>query len=113
MIPTVMYEGEGLFRGPVRLRRCHRDPGPADPATTAEHEGSTESLVPPGQRRAVAERRGEAMRRFFPKLSAWFTNKLHAAQMREANRYLEAATDIFDLEQRIRHVERMRHSDLN
>jgi hypothetical protein len=112
MIPTVIYEGDGLLRGPVRLRR--RAPQPADPTVAVETEApACESPVPPSERRAVAERRGEAMRRFFPKLSAWFTNKMHAARMREVHRYLEAATDVFDLEERIRRVERMRHSELN
>jgi hypothetical protein len=54
----------------------------------------------------VSERRAEAMRGFFPKLSAWLSRQSYMAEMREVDRYLSQASDIFDLERRIRRVER-------
>ena len=56
--------------------------------------------------RAVGERRAEAMRGFFPKLSAWLAHHSYLAEMSEVDRYLSRANNIFDLEQRIRRIER-------
>jgi hypothetical protein len=56
--------------------------------------------------REVSERRAAEMRRLFPKLSAWFARASYMAEMREVDRYLSQATNIFDLEQRIRRIER-------
>lgn len=56
--------------------------------------------------REVNARRAEAMRGFFPKLSAWLAHRSYLAEMREVDRYLSQANDIFDLERRIRHIER-------
>lgn len=56
--------------------------------------------------RAVSRRRAEAMRRFFPKLSSWMAHHSHLSELAEVDRYLSQSTDIFDLERRIRDVER-------
>lgn len=56
--------------------------------------------------RRVSARRAEAMRGFFPKLSAWLAHQSYLYEMREVERYLSQASDIFELERRIRHIER-------
>lgn len=54
----------------------------------------------------VAERRAEAMRGFFPKISAWMARQSYLAEMHEVERYLSQSTDLVDLECRIRDIER-------
>lgn len=113
MIPSGIYEGDGLLRGPVRMRK-RGEPATRECAAVARNKAETpraDSNPPP--RRELSERRSEAMRQFFPKLFAWFADRLQMAQMREVERYLAAATDVFDLEERIRRVQRIRRSDLN
>jgi len=56
----------------------------------------------------VSVRRAEAMRALFPKLASWIDRQGHAAAMGEIHYYLSQATDLVDLEQRIRQVERRR-----
>lgn len=56
--------------------------------------------------REVSRRRAEAMRSFFPKLSSWMARRSHLAELAEVDRYLSQSTDIFDLERRIRDIER-------
>lgn len=56
--------------------------------------------------REVSRRRAEAMRAFFPKLSSWMARHGHLSEMSEVDRYLSQSTDIFDLERRIREIER-------
>jgi hypothetical protein len=56
--------------------------------------------------RDVSARRAEAMRGFFPMLSAWMARRGYLAEMRSVDRYLSQATDLFDLECRIRELER-------
>ena len=46
------------------------------------------------------------MRSLFPKLSAWFARRSYLAQMGAVDRYLSQATDLVDLEHRIREIER-------
>jgi hypothetical protein len=64
------------------------------------------AFAPPQASRAVSERRAQAMRGFFPKLSAWLAHHSYLAEMSEVDRYLSQANNIFDLEQRIRRIER-------
>lgn len=64
------------------------------------------AAVPPQAGPEVSRRRAEAMRGFFPKLASWIDQRGFAAEMTEVNRYLSQATDICDLERRIRDVER-------
>ena len=56
----------------------------------------------------VSQRRAEAMRGLFPKFSAWMARRAYLAEMGAVDRYLSQATDLFDLECRIRAVERGR-----
>jgi hypothetical protein len=56
--------------------------------------------------REVDQRRAEAMRGFFPKLSAWMAQRNYLSEMAEVDRYLSQATDLYDLERRIRDFER-------
>lgn len=60
--------------------------------------------------REIDQRRAEAMRGFFPKLSAWMAKHGHLAEMSEVDRYLSQATDLYDLERRIRDIERRGNS---
>jgi hypothetical protein len=46
------------------------------------------------------------MRGLFPKLAMWIDRQGHAATMGEAHDYLSQATDLPDLERRIRETER-------
>jgi hypothetical protein len=62
--------------------------------------------APPAPIREVSARRAEAMRGFFPKLASWIDQHAFASEMNEVNRYLSQATDIQDLERRIRDIER-------
>jgi hypothetical protein len=55
---------------------------------------------------AVAKRRSEALRGFFPQLGVWLNNRIHFSRMREIERYLAQATDLADLEHRIAKIER-------
>ncbi len=59
----------------------------------------------PAVSRQVGERRAQAMRGFFPKLSAWLAHHSYLAEMREVDRYLSQANNMFDLERRIRRIE--------
>jgi hypothetical protein len=90
---TPLYEGDGLFHYP-------RKAAPADK--------SAETRAAEVARKELAEKRGEAMRGFFPKLASWLAGKSYAAQMAEIDRYLSQAADIYDLEDRIRRLERER-----
>lgn len=62
--------------------------------------------APSGSSRKVSERRAQAMRGFFPKLSAWLARRSYLAEMRAVDRYLAQASDLVDLERRIREIER-------
>jgi hypothetical protein len=57
----------------------------------------------------LEQARGAAMRRLFPKLYSWCATRWEWAIATEVHSYLAGATDLADLEQRIRHVERRRH----
>lgn len=87
---TPIYEGDGLLHEAPRSAGA---PG-------------TRSSPPDAATRAVAARRAEAMRRFFPKLFSWFADQFDNARMREVEQYLSQATDLCDLEERIRRLER-------
>lgn len=60
----------------------------------------------PAARREVGERRAEAMRGLFPKISAWMARQSYLAEMHEVERYLSQSKDLVDLECRIRDIER-------
>ncbi|MGZ9074551.1 MAG: hypothetical protein ACXW13_02125 [Burkholderiaceae bacterium] len=57
----------------------------------------------------LAERRASALRSLFPKLSSWFGSRRDALLIGEINEYLSQASNVTDLEQRIRVIERQRH----
>jgi hypothetical protein len=57
----------------------------------------------------LAERRAAALRNMFPKLSSWFGSRRDALLIGEINEYLSQASNVTDLEQRIRVIERQRH----
>ena len=57
----------------------------------------------------LAERRAMALRSLFPKLSSWFGSRRDALLIGEINEYLSRASNVTDLEQRIRVIERQRH----
>ncbi|MCS7100793.1 MAG: DUF3563 family protein [Burkholderiaceae bacterium] len=84
---TWLYEGDGLIHAAPKARRAADRLGPAE-------------------RQALAERRAEVLRRMFPKLASWMKDRWQMARMTAVERYLSEATDVFDLERRIREVER-------
>ena len=55
------------------------------------------------------ERRAQALRSLFPKLSSWFGSRRDALFIGEINEYLSQASNVTDLEQRIRVIEQGRH----
>ena len=57
----------------------------------------------------LTARRAEALRNMFPKLSSWFGSRRDALLIGEINEYLSQATNVTDLEQRIRVIEQQRH----
>ena len=57
----------------------------------------------------LAARRAQALRSLFPKLSSWFGSRRDALYIGEINEYLSQASNVTDLEQRIRVIERQRH----
>lgn len=91
---SLIYEGDGLF---------HRAPTVKGPAAAG---GRPQTAGDGGNAVDLAERRGAAMRRLFPKLSAWLASAGFQARSQEVHRYLEQATNVFDLEERIRRIER-------
>ena len=57
----------------------------------------------------LAARRAQALRSLFPKLSHWFGSRRDALYIGEINEYLAQASNVTDLEQRIRVIEQQRH----
>ena len=57
----------------------------------------------------LAARRAQALRSLFPKLSSWFGSRRDALYIGEINEYLSQASNVTDLEQRIRVIEQQRH----
>lgn len=57
----------------------------------------------------LAARRAQALRSMFPKLSSWFGSRRDALYIGEINEYLAQASNVTDLEQRIRLIEQQRH----
>ena len=57
----------------------------------------------------LAARRAQALRSLFPKLSSWFANRRDSLYIGEINEYLSQASNVTDLEQRIRVIEQQRH----
>lgn len=57
----------------------------------------------------LAARRAQALRSLFPKLSSWFGSRRDALLIGEINEYLSQASNVTELEQRIRLIEQQRH----
>ena len=57
----------------------------------------------------LAARRAQALRSMFSKLSSWFGSRRDALYIGEINEYLSQASNVTDLEQRIRVIEQQRH----
>lgn len=57
----------------------------------------------------LAARRAQALRSMFPKLTSWFGSRRDALYIGEINEYLAQASNVTDLEQRIRLIEQQRH----
>ena len=57
----------------------------------------------------LAVRRAQVLQRMFPKLSSWFASRSDSLLMSEVNEYLAQASNVTDLEQRIRVIEQQRH----
>jgi hypothetical protein len=53
----------------------------------------------------LPERRAAALRGFFPKLASWLENATDRARRNEIEAYLSHATDIADLEERMRRLQ--------
>jgi hypothetical protein len=54
----------------------------------------------------LPERRAAALRGLFPKLASWFEDAMDRARRNEIEAYLSHATDIADLEERMRQLQR-------
>jgi hypothetical protein len=78
---------------------------PTTPKTVAPQESA--SVLADNSH--LAEHRASALRSMFPKLSSWFGSRRDALLIGEINEYLSQASNVTDLEQRIRVIERQRH----
>ena len=78
---------------------------PTAPKTVAPEQSASVLIANPH----LAERRAAALRNMFPKLSSWFGSRRDALYIGEINEYLSQASNVTDLEQRIRVIERQRH----
>ena len=56
----------------------------------------------------MTQRRAEALRNLFPQLFSWLASRAQVGSMHQASEYLANASNLADLEQRIRIVERRR-----
>ena len=85
-------------------------PAPSTPKNTAARampEDASESVL--AQNPHLAARRAQALRSLFPKLSSWYGSRRDALYIGEINEYLSQASNVTDLEQRIRVIEQQRH----
>lgn len=78
---------------------------PTTPKTVAPQESASVLADNPH----LAERRAAALRNMFPKLSGWLGSRRDALLIGEINEYLSQASNVTDLEQRIRVIEQQRH----
>lgn len=95
----------GLF---PRLSSPSTTPALPKPAAARVTSGEpVESVLAPNPH--LAARRAQALRSLFPKLSSWFGSRRDALYIGEINEYLAQASNVTDLEQRIRLIEQQRH----
>ena len=81
---------------------------PAQPVAPGACEPS-DLTSPLASNPRLAARRAEALRSMFPKLSSWFSSRYDSLCINEINEYLSQASNVTDLEQRIRLIEQQRH----
>lgn len=100
----------GTWRGLRLLRRWwsrvarpteRSAPGPGRP----ENRGGAGPSVPVRAAAALAQRRAEAMRRLYPKLSSWRAAPSYGEQLTATYASLAAASDLDDFERRLRQLE--------
>jgi hypothetical protein len=72
---------------------------------TPESRGRAGPAVPVRPAAALALRRAEAMRRLYPKLSSWRAAPSYGEQLTATYASLAAASDLDDLERRLRQLE--------
>ncbi len=90
-----------------------RSSTPSGPVNAQEHRCSqtpdqaSGSVLAPNPH--LAARRAQALRSLFPKLSSWYGSRRDALYIGEINEYLSQASNVTDLEQRIRVIEQQRH----
>ncbi len=87
---------------------------PRAPSTPATPQVSPAATAPEpksvlAENPHLAARRAAALRSMFPKLSSWFGSRRDALLIGEINEYLSQASNVTDLEQRIRVIEQQRH----
>lgn len=97
---TLKYEGLSLFNflhghkpSPKVTRFVPIQPAPA-------------VVTPPAVAPRVAEPPAEAKRSLLARFADWIDNRAYRAEMREVDLYLSRASNIFDLEERLRRIER-------
>ena len=95
----------GLFPRPSSTPKAPSTP--KDTAVRNMPEEAPGSVLAPNPH--LAARRAQALRSLFPKLSSWFGSRRDALYVGEINDYLAQASNVTDLEQRIRVIEQQRH----
>ena len=93
-LPRVSFSRRdaGVLRGHVR------------PAPVVQEAASTDVVLDP----TVIARRVAVLRNLFPYLFGWLGSRAELAAMHQVNDYLSQASNLTELEQRIRHVEQRR-----
>lgn len=99
------------FGGARKSHTSARPAATAPLAVTVEPlaDPAAHAALPPHERNELSRRRGEAMRAMFPKMFSWLASRWDMHGMQEVDAYLSQSTSVFDLEERIRHLERRRH----
>jgi hypothetical protein len=77
-------------------------------AAASEVPRGSAAALPAATSRALSQRRAEAMRALFPKLSAWRASGAYLAELTAAFDELAQAQDLADLERRFGQVEQRR-----
>lgn len=84
--------GRAYFDAPSTRKTLIKDSAPA-------------SVAPAGSDGDLSKRRGEVLRGLFPKITSWFEDAMDRANRREVEAYLSKATDLADLEDRMRRLQ--------
>jgi hypothetical protein len=94
---------------PRRSAAARNSPHPAAPAALVAN-GPVAAPVAESERRALTERRSQALRTMFPMLFSMVARRSDLWQAIAIERYLSQAPNLADLEQRIQEVQRRRNS---